>query len=50
MDDNAVPGMNGLLKINPVPDDKCGQGNIEFLGNGGKIISLPDNVDPLISA
>jgi len=36
MDNETIPRMNRLFK------------NIEFLGNGGKIISLPDNVDPFI--
>jgi len=50
MDDDTIPGMNRLFEINPVPDDKGGQGNIKFLGNRGEIVSLPDNIDPFILA
>ena len=43
--DEAISGVDWLFEINPIPDDKGRQGNIKFLGDGGKIIPFFYNVD-----
>ena len=50
IDQQPVPRMNGLFRVDAVPDEKRRDGDIEAVGNGGQVISPFDNVDDFISA